>query len=107
MLIIRKPLFATGRMRDVKRQKRALALLSRRRFSPFLMFGIFLPQNDSDLCEIIPFNELRKSWYHDTDMTFTMIGIADTAENAVRVAVGLYLARERIRKEDRNCSSSQ
>ncbi|GEM_PF-317206 len=101
MLVIKKSLFAVGRMQDERRQKKALKRLLHRKFSPFLAFGIFLPHNDDDLFEIISFNELRKDWYHDTDLKFIMIGIAETSEDAIRLVTTLYLAKEKVRREEK------
>ncbi len=93
MISIDKSLLTDRLMKNDFFREKVLKALKKGKFSAIGAFGIFLPQNRSNLYEIIRLNELRKKPYRDG--SYHMIGLAGSRYEAIMMAGRLWLRHNR------------
>lgn len=73
-----------------------LKSLEKGKFSAIMAIGIFLPQSEGYLYDIIPLNEIRKPPYQGQD--YTMVGLAGSRGEAMMLVARLWIEKNGRKK---------
>ena len=93
MIIIGETFIVEGLMKSDLIREQVIGALRKGKFSPIGAFGIFEPQNPSNLYEIISLNELRKLPYRKGH--YKMIGLTGSRLEAIMLVAKLWIKKEK------------
>ena len=93
MITIGETLITEGLMKSDMIREKVISSLKKGKFSPIGAFGIFEPQNPSNLYEIISLNELRKLPYRKGQ--YKMIGLTGSRLEAIMLVAKLWMKKEK------------
>ncbi|RKW41522.1 MAG: hypothetical protein D8H95_34615 [Lachnospiraceae bacterium] len=93
MITIGETLITEGLMKSDMIREKVISSLKKGKFSPIGAFGIFEPQNPSNLYEIISLNELRKLPYRKGH--YKMIGLTGSRLEAIMLVAKLWMKKDK------------